>query len=105
MHPNVRKGQRQHEQHFESITKNGSVASGWQVWSVNKPIPGLRIRPDWVLINESKKRIIIVDLTTKYDPKHYKKGQQYQKAFEALLDDDTWDIVYLEDYWLDATIH
>ncbi|MCD4729026.1 MAG: hypothetical protein K8R74_00380 [Bacteroidales bacterium] len=104
MHPNVKKGQLIHKEHFKAIVKNGEIAPEWEVWLVDSALPGTKQRPDWILINQSEKRAFIIDLTTKYNPRHYKKGLQYKTTLQKLLD-ESWDVVYIEDYWLNATMH
>ena len=105
MHPNVKKGRQEHKAHFDAIRNNGWSAPGWEVWKVDQAIGSTRLRPDWVLRNQSRKLIIVVDLTTKYRPTHYKKGTRYVEAIRRDIEDPTWEVVYLEDYWLNATIH
>ena len=103
MHPNVIKGQLIHRKHFESIVKNGELAPGWEVYKVDSILPGSKLRPDWIIINHPEKRAFILDLTTKFIPKHYKKGLQYKTTLLKIL--ETYDVSYIEDYWLNATIH
>lgn len=105
MHPNVKRGNQVHFEHFAALSRNNYNAPGWEVFLVNKQINLSRLRPDWIILNRIEKRAFIVDLTTKYTPKHYKKGLDYITELKQLLQDSQWNIIYLEDYWLNATLH
>jgi hypothetical protein len=105
MHPNVKKGNHLHAQHFHAIRNASWHGPGWEVWCVNQALGGSRLRPDWILINESRKLAIIVDLTSKYQPTHYKKGLEYEDKVRKMLDNPQWEVRYLEDYWLNSTRH
>ena len=106
MHANVVKGNKVHADHFAALKKNDGLAPGWELYSVNKQINFSGLRPDWVILNRSEKRAFILDVTTKYAPKHYKKGQNYVAELQQVFNNEPgWNIVYLEDYWLNATIH
>ncbi len=105
MHQNVNRGNIIHTQHFKAIEENNYLASGWEVRYVNQKISILGLRPDWILINKKEKRAFIVDITTKYTPRHYKKGLMYINELRNKLTDPGWEIKYIEDYWLNAVIH
>ena len=113
MHPNIKKGNRIHKEHFDAIRYNGMTAHGWEVAAINQSLskalgfsPSIsRRRPDWVLIHRGRKKAIIIDVTAKYRPAHYRKGQLYVEELETILNDPDYDISYLEDYWEHATIH
>jgi hypothetical protein len=105
MHPNVKRGNAIHADHFRAIRENSWIADGWEVYLVNQQINLSGLRPDWVIINRSEKRAFIIDITSKYAPRHYKKGLQYVAELQQILNDRTWQVIYLEDYWLNATIH
>jgi hypothetical protein len=105
MHSNVIRGNKIHYEHFAALYKNSYHAPGWEVFLVNKQINFSALRPDWIILNRLEKRAFIVDLTTKYTPKHYKKGQSYVNELMQVLQGNEWNIIYLEDYWLNATLH
>jgi len=106
MHPNVARGNKVHADHFAALNKNSMLAQGWELYSVNKQINFSGLRPDWIILNRAEKRAFILDVTTKYSPRHYKKGQNYVVELQQIfLREPGWNIVYLEDYWLNATIH
>jgi hypothetical protein len=114
MHKNVKRGNRIHHEHFAALRSkvHSRTAPGWEVWYVNKQIGKTGLRPDWVILNRKEKRAFILDVTAKYRRAHYQKGLRYKEALgeelrrlEVILDDQSWNIVYLEDYWLDATYH
>lgn len=106
MHPHVKKGNRIHEMHFKAIaSENGYLAGGWDVILRNESIPGSRLRPDWVIINRDKKEGLIIDITSKFRPKHYKKGLTYLNELNKLFDNPEWTFHYIEDYWVDAIYH
>lgn len=105
MHPNVIRGNAIHADHFKSIRENGWLASGWEIYSVNRQLGVRGLRPDWIIINKAQKRAFILDVTSKYNPAHYKKGLSYILELRAIVADPAWEIIYIEDYWLNATIH
>ncbi len=106
MHPNVKKGNQMHEMHFKAIAdKQGYLAPGWEVYLCNKSIKGTKLRPDWVLINHGLKKGFVIDVTSKFSPRHYKKGLSYVSALEQIFTNPQWEIVYLEDYWVDRVLH
>lgn len=102
MHPNVRKGNRIHAEHFQAIREavDGGGLNGWKAAFVNRRIPGAgHKRPDWVLYNEEEKRAVVVDITSKYAPRHYQKGMEYVDALRHIWTDPEWEIQYVEDYY------
>jgi hypothetical protein len=105
MHPNVTRGNLIHAQHFQAIRNNGWLAPGWEVYNVNQQLALSGLRPDWIIVNKEEKRALIIDVTSKYSPTHYKKGLLYVDELEKLLGDPAWEVVYIEDYWLNATVH
>lgn len=105
MHPNVQRGNAIHADHFRAIKDSSVMGAGWEVYLVNKQINLSGLRPDWVILNRKEKRAFIIDITSKYDPRHYKKGLQYVSELQKILKDPAWQVIYLEDYWLNATIH
>ena len=108
MHPNVKRGNAIHADHFKAIRENSMMGEGWEVYSVNQQINLSGLRPDWVILNRTQKRAFIIDVTSKYAPAHYKKGMEYVnevRQIADILNDPSWEVVYLEDYWLNATIH
>ena len=105
IHPNVKRGNVIHAEHFKAIRENSQMGTGWEVYLVNQQINLSGLRPDWVILNRNEKRAFIIDITTRSSPQHYKKGMQYVTELTRLLNDPTWQVIYLEDYWLNATIH
>ncbi len=105
MHPNVKRGNIVHQQHFEALAKSNWTAPGWEVYSCNQQIGDTALRPDWIIINYAEKRAYIIDVTTKYSPPHYQKGLKYVGALADALEDPSFEIVYVEDYWLNAVTH
>jgi hypothetical protein len=109
MHPNVKRGNLIHAQHFHAIWNNGSLAPGIKVHLVNQSISDTcRLRPDWVLIDERRKRGYILDVTTKYRHSHFAKGLLYKAELNEVFNpnkDPGWEFIYIEDYWLDAVYH
>ena len=58
--------------------------------------------------SEPEARLYHFDVTAKYAPAHYKKGMEYVnevRKIGEILNDSSWEVVYLEDYWLNATVH
>jgi len=117
MHPHVKMGNELHFTHFKTVIRDEKhLAPGWKLLLVNEPISNLDrlapdLRPDWVLINWEKKKAYVIDLTSKYSRRHYKKGLLYVSSLKSALKtlpnflDSEWEFIYIEDYWLDAVLH
>jgi len=105
MHPNVRRGNAIHAEHFNAIRNNSQMGAGWEVYLCNQQLGSSGLRPDWIILNRNEKRAFIIDVTSKYRPAHYKKGLQYAAELNLIINDPSWNVVYLEDYWVNATIH
>lgn len=115
MHPNVKKGTQIHRDHFEAIRnpETSHLGPGWEVWSVDEKIKNVllgttstsRFRPDWILVNPTRKLALIIDITARYQPRHYRKGLKYQSELQRMLNDPAYTVVYTEDYWLNAIYH
>lgn len=56
-----------------------------------------KYQPDLVLINKIDKKVVIHDITSQFDPKHFEKGQGYVDFFEREY--PGYDVEYSEAYW------
>jgi hypothetical protein len=74
----------------------GQTVGDWTVESVNRRL-ATGVQPDLVLVNESKKTIIIHDVTSKAVESHLAKGAGYKRFFEAQRPGYT--VSYSEGYW------
>lgn len=105
MPANAIKGSIIHSDHFNALHNGSYLAKGWEIYKVNRQLNLSGLRPDWIIINRQEKRAFIIDITSKYVPSHYKKGLEYVRELQDELADPSYQIVYLEDYWLNASIH
>ncbi len=106
--PNVIKGNHEHKRHFEAIRRDSGLQQGWEQFPPNTKVPGTDLRPDWFIYNPSQRMGYIIDLTSKYEKRHYRKGLKYVDVVTNYFDKNFgngWTFVYIEDYWLNAVYH
>jgi len=102
MPPNAMRGSIIHSDHFNALHRGSEFGDGWEIYKVNKQLNLSGLRPDWIIINRMEKRALIIDITSKFNPKHVNKGGTYIKELEKELADPSYSINYIEDYWLNA---
>ena len=106
-HPSTRKGLRNGQRYHLRLKRiwlpfRGSTISGLEVYGVESTVePGAR--PDLVLIDRSRKKIVIHDLTSSPRTSRLRKRERYLQVLRRLF--PGYEVTYEEGYWRNVEHH